>query len=88
MSFKEKKRKKVKKRERTSGPYPFEFRLRVVRLRLEDGYDVSMIAQEFGISEYSVYRWSKAYRKHGEKGLRDRTFKPFAFIKIKRNSVR
>jgi transposase InsO family protein/transposase-like protein len=70
MSAKKKQKKKVKNRGRTAPPYPFEFRLRVVRLYLEDGYDASMIAQECGISAFSVYRWSKAYREQGEAGLR------------------
>jgi len=73
MSVKKKKRKKVKKRGRTARSYPFEFRLKVVRLRLEDGYDASLLAQEFGISEYSVYRWSKTYRERGEAGLHNKT---------------
>lgn len=61
--------KRRKKRGRTGPPYPFEFRLKVVRLYLEEGYDASLLAQEFNISDYSVYRWSKAYREHGEEGL-------------------
>ena len=70
MSTKKKPKKKVRKRARTAPAYPFEFRLRVVRLHLEDGYEARLLAQEFGISEYSVYRWSKAYREQGEQGLR------------------
>jgi transposase len=28
-----------------------------------------MLAQEFGVSEYSLYRWGKLYREYGEAGL-------------------
>ena len=47
-----------KKRKRKSGGnpkgksaphYPFEFKLKLVRLHLEDGYGVPMLAQEFGV---------------------------------------
>ncbi|MBC2733173.1 MAG: helix-turn-helix domain containing protein [Desulfobacteraceae bacterium] len=67
-----------KKRKRKSGgnpkgksapPYPFEFKLKLVRLYLEDNYSVPMLAQEFGVSEYSLYRWSNQYRENGEAGL-------------------
>jgi transposase InsO family protein len=38
-------------------------------LYLEDNYSVPMLAQEFGVSEYSLYRWSNQYRENGEAGL-------------------
>jgi transposase InsO family protein len=38
-------------------------------LHVEDGHPVSLVAEQFGISEYSVYRWSKLYRLFGEQGL-------------------
>jgi transposase-like protein len=67
-----------KKRKRKSGgnpkgksapPYPFEFKLKLVRLYLKDNYSVPMLAQEFGVSEYSLHRWSNQYRENGEAGL-------------------
>jgi transposase InsO family protein len=68
--------KKKRKRKRSCNPtgksappYPFEFKLKLVRLYLEDGYGVAMLAQAFGVSEYSLYRWGKLYREHGEAGL-------------------
>ena len=61
---------------RTGSPYPFAMRLKVVRLYLEDGYPSSLVAQQFGISAYSVYRWSKLYREQGEQGLKTRQRKP------------
>jgi transposase-like protein len=50
-------------------PFPFELRLKVARLSVEDGHSSQLIAKQFGISEYSVYRWSKKYRLQGEQGL-------------------
>jgi transposase-like protein len=37
-------------------PFPFEFRLKVSRLFIEDGYPAKLIATQFGISDYSLYR--------------------------------
>lgn len=48
-----------KRKHRTAPAYPPEFRLKVVRLYLEEGYKTSLLAQEFGVSEYSIYRWAK-----------------------------
>ena len=59
------------RRGRTAPPFPFEFRLRMVRLYLEEGYSAELLAKEFGISSFSVYRWSKKYGDLGEEGLRD-----------------
>ena len=64
-----KKPKKKGKQGRTTAPYPFEFRLKVVKLYLEDGYPATLIAEQFGISDHSVYHWSKRYRQYGEQGL-------------------
>lgn len=73
-------RKKKTKRKGKSGhtttPYPFEFRLKVVKLYLEDGYPATLVAQQFGISGHSVYRWSRSYREQGEQGLLTRERKP------------
>ncbi len=60
MSIKKRPKKKVLNKGRNVPPFPFEFRLRVAKLYLEDGYEARLLAQEFNISEYSVYRWSKA----------------------------
>lgn len=48
---------KRKSRASNVPPFPFEFRLKVARLREEEGYPAPMIAEQFGISEYSVYYW-------------------------------
>jgi len=73
MSIKKRTRKKVRNKARNVPPFPFEFRLRVAQLHLKDGYQARLLAQEFNISEYSVYRWSKAYREQGEQGLRNKS---------------
>ena len=54
MTAKRKPSKRKKKTGRTALPYPFEFRQRLVRLYLEEGYEASLLAQEFNISEYGV----------------------------------
>ena len=63
------------KKGRTASPYPFALRLKVVRLYLEDGYPSSLVAEQFGISAYSVYRWSRLYRQQGEQALKSRQTK-------------
>lgn len=62
-------KKKRKSLSRNVPPFSFEFRLKVARLREEEGYPAQLIAQQFGISEYSVYRWGKRYRLYGQQGL-------------------
>jgi transposase InsO family protein len=63
---------KAKIRGRAMPPYPIEFRIKVARLRLEDGHPVQLIAEQFGISNYSVRRWSSQYQLYGEQGLVDK----------------
>jgi transposase InsO family protein len=75
-SRRKKKSKRKGKPDRSAGPYPFEFRLKVAKLFLEDDYPAVLLAEQFGISEYSVYRWSKCYREDGEQGLKDRVREP------------
>ncbi|WP_155315371.1 helix-turn-helix domain-containing protein [Desulfosarcina alkanivorans] len=65
---------------RRTTPYPFEFRLKVVKLFLEDGYPVVLIAQQFGISHHSIRRWSKRYRENGEQGLIAKNRKPCGLL--------
>ena len=61
--------KKTKGTGRTMPPYPIEFRLKVARLHAEDGHSTGLIADQFGISAYSVLRWSRRYQLYGQKGL-------------------
>ena len=57
---------KQKRRGKCVAPFSLEFRLKVAKLREEEGYPVQMLAEQFGISEYSVYRWAKRYRLYGQ----------------------
>jgi transposase InsO family protein len=43
-----------------------------VKLRLEEGYPVSLLSKEVGASKDVIRRWVKAYQDHGEAGLRER----------------
>ena len=52
------------------GRYPFEFRLRAVQLYLEEGFPVSLVAEEMGCSSYSIREWARAYGEHGEAALK------------------
>ena len=76
MKKKRTKRKATNPTGKTSPPYPKEFKLRVVRLYLEEGYQASLIAKEFKVSEYSIYRWGRLYRQYGERGLEPGIRKP------------
>ena len=75
-THRKKKSTKKRKRGRTAAPYPFEFRLKVVKLHIEDGYSAKLVAEQFGISDYSVSRWAQLYRQHGEQGLLNKVRKP------------
>ena len=68
--------KKKKAKPRCVPPFPFEFRLKVAKLREEEGYLALVLAEEFCISEYSVYRWAKRYRGYGQRGLLNQPKKP------------
>jgi hypothetical protein len=46
-----------------SRKHPYEFRRRAVRLYLEDGIPIGLVAQELGISAKSVYLWTRCYRQ-------------------------
>jgi len=54
---------------RGSQPYPVELRLKLVRLRLEEGYPLELVAREAGISQSALYKWILCYQQHGEAGL-------------------
>jgi transposase InsO family protein len=60
---------------RGAGPrqrrYTPQFKLRVVKLYLEEGFTPSLIAQELGLTNNAVYRWTQRYRQSGEQGLID-----------------
>ena len=76
MKQRRKKRRATNPTGKTAPPYPAQFKLRPVRLHLEEGYKATLLAQEFKVSEYSIYRWAREYRQHGESGLAPRIRKP------------
>lgn len=51
--------------------YPFTFRLKAVKLHLEEGYSLNLIAQELGCTGNSVKRWVDCYEDYGEEGLKN-----------------
>jgi transposase-like protein len=51
--------------------YGFEIKLRCVKLYLEEGLPLSLLAKEVGASADGVRRWVKAYQDLGEEGLRN-----------------
>ncbi len=58
-----------KKVPRRTGSYPVEFRLQLVKLHLEEGYRIVMLAEEFGCGKSTIGKWIKLYKEHGEAGL-------------------
>ena len=51
--------------------YGFEIKLRCVKLYLEEGLPLSLLAKEVGASTDGIRRWVKAYRERGEEGFRN-----------------
>ena len=62
-------RRKGKSSTKCVPPFPIEFRLKIAKLREEEGYPAQLIAEQFGISQDSIYRWAKRYRLYGQQGL-------------------
>jgi transposase-like protein len=50
----------------------FAERIRAVKLHLEEGFTISLVAQEMDVSGGAVDKWLRLYRDHGEEGLKDR----------------
>lgn len=57
----------MKKLKRRS--YPIELRRKAVKLHLEEGFSLDLIAQEVGAGKNTVHHWVQRYREHGEAGL-------------------
>lgn len=49
--------------------YPVEVKLRAVKLHLEEGFSLDMVARELDVGRDSVYGWCRRYRKEGRAGL-------------------
>ena len=43
--------------------------MQIVRLYLEEGYNTSLLREQFGVSNHSVHRCAKAYRQQGAEVL-------------------
>jgi transposase-like protein len=66
------KRKEKGKESRFGKRYGIELKLRCVKLHLEEGLPLSLLAKEVGASTDGIRRWVKAYQERGEAGLRNR----------------
>lgn len=66
------------KRKRPPPPhrYPAEVRLKAVKLHLEEGFSLRLVAQEMGISRDTVHGWAQRYRKFGRAGLEPQAGSP------------
>jgi len=64
------KKRNKKKQGRYGKRYGVEFKLRCVKLFLEEGIPISLLSKEAGASKAVIRRWTKAYQKRGEAGLR------------------
>ncbi len=53
-------------------------RWRAVKLPLEEGFPVELVARELGVSSAAVTKWLQKYRRGGEQGLQDHDRRPGA----------
>jgi transposase InsO family protein len=65
-----------RKRPPTHLAYPIALRRQAVRLYLEEGIPLRLVAKELGVSRDSVIDWGNRYRKLGEAGLERRPSVP------------
>jgi transposase InsO family protein len=49
--------------------YPLEIRKKAIRLLKEEGFRLSLVAQELGIDSNTLWHWKKRYETQGEIGL-------------------
>ena len=62
---------------RTKCPrYPAELKLRAVKLHVEEGFDLKLVAQEVGASDVSIREWIRRYQEYGRAGLEEPIGKP------------
>jgi transposase InsO family protein len=50
----------------------FDERLRAVKLHLQEGFTIRLVAEEMAVSTHAVDKWLRLYREQGEEGLKDR----------------
>ena len=80
--------KETRKREKTKRPprgasrrtkcprYSAELKLRAVKLHVEEGFDLKLVAQEVGASDVSIREWIRRYQEYGRTGLEAPIGKP------------
>lgn len=51
------------------GPHPIELRRRAVKLYLEEGVPLDLVATEIGVHKSTICGWAKRYQSEGEAGL-------------------
>ena len=80
--------KETRKREKTKRPprgasrrtkcprYSAELKLRAVKLHVEEGFDLKLVAQEVGASDASIREWIRRYQEYGRAGLEAPIGKP------------
>lgn len=57
---------------KNAGRYPVALRLRAVKLHIEEGFSIELVAEELGVSHEALRGWLRRYRQDGEEGLKDR----------------
>lgn len=56
-------------RRKSRGSYPVSFKLKAIKLYLEEGYPVTALARELGITYDTLTRWIRLFESQGEAGL-------------------
>ncbi len=70
-SIEEVKRKNREKESQFGKRYGYELKLRCVKLHLEEGLPISLLAKEVGASTDGIRRWVKAFQERGGAGLQN-----------------
>lgn len=69
MNEKRSKRETPPRGRRARRTYPLEIRRKAIRLLKEEGFSLSLVAQELGIDANTLWHWKKRYEAQGENGL-------------------
>ena len=56
--------------------YSVELRRRAVKLHVEEGFSLELIARELGADKNTIHHWVQRYRKYGEAGLTPQVPRP------------
>ena len=57
---------------KTMRRFTVDEKLKAIRLHLEEGFSLSLVCEELGVSKSSLDHWLQAYRLGGEAGLQPR----------------